>query len=87
MNLFVLAMMNWLEKLLNWKATLQPCKCTKKLVTFPFPLVKPTKLSLPNLALQAGLTVGDPVLRTGKPLSVELGPGTDLLTLNWTLRP
>jgi len=24
----------------------------------------------------AGVTVGDPVLRTGKPLSVELGPGT-----------
>jgi hypothetical protein len=24
-----------------------------------------------------GLTVGDPVLRTGKPLSVELGPGND----------
>ena len=24
---------------------------------------------------QAGVTVGDPVLRTGKPLSVELGPG------------
>ena len=23
----------------------------------------------------AGLTVGDPVLRTGNPLSVELGPG------------
>jgi vacuolar-type H+-ATPase catalytic subunit A/Vma1 len=23
----------------------------------------------------AGLTIGDPVLRTGKPLSVELGPG------------
>ena len=23
-----------------------------------------------------GVTVGDPVLRTGKPLSVELGPGT-----------
>ena len=23
----------------------------------------------------AGLTVGDPVLRTGSPLSVELGPG------------
>lgn len=22
-----------------------------------------------------GLTVGDPVLRSGKPLSVELGPG------------
>lgn len=25
-----------------------------------------------------GLTVGDPVLRSGKPLSVELGPGTAL---------
>ncbi len=25
--------------------------------------------------LPAGVTVGDPVLRTGKPLSVELGPG------------
>jgi len=25
--------------------------------------------------LAAGLTVGDPVLRTGNPLSVELGPG------------
>jgi V-type H+-transporting ATPase subunit A len=24
---------------------------------------------------KAGLTVGDPVLKTGKPLSVELGPG------------
>ena len=24
----------------------------------------------------AGLTVGDPVYRTGNPLSVELGPGT-----------
>merc|ERR1719510_2840819 len=23
----------------------------------------------------AGLTIGDPVLRTGRPLSVELGPG------------
>ncbi len=27
-----------------------------------------------NISL-AGVTVGDPVLRTGKPLSVELGPG------------
>lgn len=25
--------------------------------------------------IAAGLTVGDPVKRTGKPLSVELGPG------------
>ncbi len=27
----------------------------------------------------SGVTVGDPVLRTGKPLSVELGPGNVLL--------
>ena len=27
----------------------------------------------------SGVTVGDPVLRTGKPLSVELGPGEDIL--------
>lgn len=26
----------------------------------------------------SGVTVGDPVLRTGKPLSVELGPGVSL---------
>ena len=25
--------------------------------------------------LTAGVTVGDPIIRTGKPLSVELGPG------------
>lgn len=28
-----------------------------------------------------GLTVGDPVLKTGKPLSVELGPGTSFCFL------
>jgi vacuolar-type H+-ATPase catalytic subunit A/Vma1 len=27
----------------------------------------------------SGVTVGDPVLRTGKPLSVELGPGIRLV--------
>lgn len=27
------------------------------------------------MSLTAAVTVGDPVLRTGKPLSVELGPG------------
>lgn len=27
----------------------------------------------------SGVTVGDPVLRTGKPLSVELGPGMRIL--------
>ena len=28
----------------------------------------------------SGVTVGDPVLRTGKPLSVELGPGLFLVS-------
>lgn len=28
-----------------------------------------------------GLTVGDPVLKTGKPLSVELGPGASFCFL------
>lgn len=32
-------------------------------------------LSFPQLLFLAGVSVGDPVLRTGKPLSVELGPG------------
>ena len=29
----------------------------------------------------SGVTVGDPVLKTGKPLSVELGPGNLVLLL------
>lgn len=32
-------------------------------------------LHFPQLLFLAGVSVGDPVLRTGKPLSVELGPG------------
>jgi len=28
-----------------------------------------------DISYSAGVTVGDPVLRTGNPLSVELGPG------------
>lgn len=31
--------------------------------------------TFPQLLSPAGVSVGDPVLRTGKPLSVELGPG------------
>jgi len=31
----------------------------------------------------SGVTVGDPVLRTGKPLSVELGPGTRLALISF----
>ena len=30
----------------------------------------------------SGVTVGDPVLRTGKPLSVELGPGIATIVFN-----
>lgn len=33
------------------------------------------KIFLDVSLFTAGVTVGDPVLRTGKPLSVELGPG------------
>lgn len=33
----------------------------------------------------SGVTIGDPVLRTGKPLSVELGPGDRLSRLVWYL--
>lgn len=32
-------------------------------------------MGFPEPAQTAGVSVGDPVLRTGKPLSVELGPG------------
>ena len=32
-------------------------------------------VSFPQPPFPAGVSVGDPVLRTGKPLSVELGPG------------
>jgi len=36
----------------------------------------------------SGVTVGDPVLRTGKPLSVELGPGMHLvLVFFFVLKP
>jgi vacuolar-type H+-ATPase catalytic subunit A/Vma1 len=34
----------------------------------------------------AGLTIGDPVLRTGKPLSVELGPGLMENIYEWVFR-
>ena len=35
----------------------------------------------------SGLTVGDPVLRTGNPLSVELGPGKFSSPIFLSLRP
>ena len=37
--------------------------------------IKCAYIPWPSYSFTAGVTVGDPVLRTGKPLSVELGPG------------
>lgn len=51
--------------------TRQPFKCMKRLVSvFSDELLVKSKT-----VITAGLTVGDPVLKSGKPLSVELGPG------------
>lgn len=42
-------------------------QCYEDTCKLPHPLTK---------RITAGLTIGDPVYRTGSPLSVELGPGT-----------
>ncbi|XP_065056371.1 V-type proton ATPase catalytic subunit A-like [Rhopilema esculentum] len=61
--------------------TIEPLLCSvqsseavakKKLMNFLY-FIHPNIVD--NLTSSAGVTVGDPVLRTGKPLSVELGPG------------
>lgn len=57
-------MIVWSVKLLNSKETLLLFSATKKQV-----------INLLIVLWIAGLTVGDPVLRTNSPLSVELGPG------------
>lgn len=49
-------------------------------------LVSPTILTpfsaiILTLQIIAGLTVGDPVYRTGNPLSVELGPGISFIPI------
>jgi hypothetical protein len=62
-------MTNLLVKLSDLKEKPPPFKYTKKLVTFYI------YLHILTLIQIAGLSVGDPVLRTRKPLSVELGPG------------
>ena len=53
-------------KSLSLKETLHPFNVMRILVN--------TTTSILTNSI-AGLTVGDPVLRTGNPLSVELGPG------------
>ena len=60
---------SWSVKSLDSKATLLPSSVTRILVS-----KRTTYLMLTNLSI-AGLTVGDPIALTGKPLSVELGPG------------
>ena len=58
------------EKSLSSKVTLHPSSATKIHVSTIF------LVSLINISnIIAGLTVGDPILRTGAPLCVELGPG------------
>lgn len=56
---------SWSARSLNLKETLLPFSVTKILVS----------TTSSSIIALAGLTVGDPVLRTGNPLSVELGPG------------
>jgi len=49
------------EKSSSWKVIAPPFSATRTPVNLLF--------------IVAGLTVGDPVMRTKEPLSVELGPG------------
>lgn len=44
-------------------------QCYEDTCKFKYNLISNTQFVI------AGLTVGDPILRTGNPLSVELGPG------------
>lgn len=53
--------------------TRPPFKFTKKLVSLL--LLSVSVSDVLTLNCLGGLTVGDPVLRSGEPLSVELGPG------------
>src|ERR1700760_4282935 len=64
-------MINSLEKSFESRQTKLPFKFMRKLVSFNYNICGDQILN----PFSAGVTVGDPVLRTGKPLSVELGPG------------
>lgn len=48
----------------------------KRVVTSEVIRIDADKVTVQVYEETSGVTVGDPVLRTGKPLSVELGPGT-----------
>src|ERR1700742_1556700 len=65
-----LATMSWWAKSSESRPTKLQSRSTRRLVsstTVPGACAADIEI--------AGVTVGDPVLRTGKPLSVELGPG------------
>jgi len=59
---------NWSVKSLDLRVTLPQSSAMR------IPVSNNSFKDLTNSYI-AGLTYGDPILRTGKPLSVELGPG------------
>lgn len=65
-------MMSWSERSFELKQTKQQSRSMKRPVCRA---QKNTKYAYSDGFDAAGVTVGDPVLRTGKPLAVELGPG------------
>ena len=77
MSSFELDKQSWWEKLSSWKEQQLQFNAMKKLVCFCPCLLSIVFLlfTCSFLPCAAGLTVGDPVERTGKQLSVELGPG------------
>jgi hypothetical protein len=65
-------MINLSVKSFELKPTERPFKFTKRQVYHCLAATESLRLIC---VCAAGVTVGDPVIRTGKPLSVELGPG------------
>jgi vacuolar-type H+-ATPase catalytic subunit A/Vma1 len=53
------------------------CSCFYMIFTLEVIRIDADKATIQVYEETSGVTVGDPVLRTGKPLSVELGPGMD----------
>lgn len=51
------------------------CYCFYMIFTLEVIRIDADKATIQVYEETSGVTVGDPVLRTGKPLSVELGPG------------
>lgn len=66
-------MMSWLEV----RKILSTLSVYRKLIILASEVIRieADKATIQVYEETSGVTVGDPVLRTGKPLSVELGPG------------